>query len=150
MSAIPWKLFSSYCDPNKVQNKDGSIGCAVGMLFLPKTEPELSAHIKIVETVMNKSGFEVLGFRDVPVDKTILGSLSADFVPVIKQVVVRGGSTANGMSSGFDTSNDIEKALYDARREIHGLFRQFDFDFTNAYVCSLSSKTIIYKGIYII
>eukprot|EP01041_Mallomonas_annulata_P009114 gene9114-18882_t len=147
MSAIPWKLFSSYCDPTKVVNGDGSTGCAVGMLFLPKTDPLLTKHIDIVNDVLTKNGFEVLGFRDVPVDTSVLGELSLQFVPVLRQVVLRGGTSAShGTKSGFATSKDIEKALYDARREIHGRFRQSDFDFTNAYVASLSSKTIIYKG----
>ena len=157
---------------------------------------------------------KVLGFRDVPVDPSVLGNaaaataacchsltvsycsiitirhsivflynclmlvfagaLSKDYVPVVKQVVLRAGG--EGPESGFDTSEQLEAALYEARREIHvsdrdrisvccsvsiimlccvmfvvyvvlqGRFRQNDFDFTNAYVCSLSSKTIIYKG----
>ena len=36
MSSIPWKLFANICDPTKVSNKDGTIGCGVGMLFLPR------------------------------------------------------------------------------------------------------------------
>lgn len=36
LSGIPWKLFAPYVDPTKVSNKDGSTGCAVGMVFLPK------------------------------------------------------------------------------------------------------------------
>jgi len=144
MSAIPWKLFSDYCDPEKVKNKDGTTGCAVGMLFLPREEPQTSEHIKIVEDVLNRSGFTVLGFRDVPVDKGVLGELSLQFVPVLKQVIVRGGR--EGEDSGFETDEELESELYAARREIHGLFRKEDFDFTNAYVTSLSSRTLIYKG----
>lgn len=144
MTAIPWKLFSSICDPTSIQNKDGSTGCAVGMLFLPRSEPQLAEHIDVVKEVLSRSGLSLLGFRDVPVDVNVLGSLSKQFVPFIRQVVVRGGS--GGPDSGFESSADLERRLYDCRREILGRFRQFDFDFTNAYVCSLSSKTIIYKG----
>jgi len=70
----------------------------------------------------------------------VLGVLSRDFVPVIKQAVI---IRASG-SAPFESTSALENALYETRRLIQGQFRVNKFD--EAYVCSLSSRTIVYKG----
>jgi glutamate synthase (NADPH) large chain len=79
-------------------------------------------------------------WRKVPVDSNVLGSLSAEFVPSIRQVVIQARN--KGIKG---TQAEFEKMLYDVRREIQGYFRKMES--SQSYVCSLSSKTIVYKGL---
>jgi glutamate synthase (ferredoxin) len=95
------------------------------------------AAFRTVEKSIKANGLTIAGWRDVPVDESVLGTLSAAFVPVIRQVVM----IADG---SMDNEKDFDKHLYDVRREIMGYFRLQGN--VNAYVCSLSSKTIVYKG----
>ena len=88
MTAIPWRLFSDICDPNAILNEDGTPACAVGMAFLPREADKLSEAVKMVENIVTLSGMRVAGWRQVPVDGSVLGSLSADFVPTIRQIVL--------------------------------------------------------------
>lgn len=140
MTAIPWKLYRDIiADEKSVLNKDGSIASAVGMIFLPKNEEFRAEVVEMVTTIFEKSDFKVLGWRDVPVDKSFLGELSAEFVPHIKQIVVQSTEKTIGVDS-----KDFNKKLYKIRREIQGNFRKLQSE--ESYVCSLSSKTLIYKG----
>lgn len=86
MTSIPWELFTDLCDPKANPNADGSSSCAVGMIFLPKEENLQIAALRSVEKSIRDNGMEVAGWRDVPVDENVLGSLSRDFVPTIRQV----------------------------------------------------------------
>lgn len=87
-----------------------------------------------IESFFKKNGFSVIGWRDVPTDDSALGVTALSAKPRIKQLLI-------------DTKdierNKIEKSLYIVRRQIE---REFEKD---AYVCSLSSKTISYKGMLV-
>merc|ERR1711871_1607123 len=140
LTSIPWKLFSSIIDPSKHSNKDGSVAAAVGQIFLPRDPENVKVAMASVESSIEAVGLKVVGWRDVPSDPTYLGALSRDFVPTIKQVVVTAGD-----GQQFDNQEQLDKTLYDARRKMQGLFRMNSFH-NEAYVCSLSSRTIVYKG----
>eukprot|EP01036_Dinobryon_divergens_P031507 gene31507-40915_t len=139
LTAIPWELFKDKIDPKAVSNSDGSIATAVGMMFLPRDEQTSNSVIEKMNSVFSSYKLTVKGWRDVPVDSSVLGSLSADFVPRIKQVFVQAEA-----SNTFLDERAFEDVLYTARREIQGYFRQIKN--TESYTCSLSSKTIVYKG----
>ena len=139
MTAIPWDLFSGMCNPAENLNKDGSASCAVGMVFLPKPKDQFDVAHAAVESIVKNAGLVLAGWRDVPVNPTVLGTLSAEFVPLIKQVVIKAAP-----GKAYESEAAFEKVLYDVRREIQGTFRLQGQ--TNAYVCSLSSKTVVYKG----
>lgn len=139
MTAIPWKLYSSMIDPTKHSNKDGSIAAAVGQIFLPQNPEDAKIAIDSVETSVKAAGLKLVGWRDVPVDPEYLGDLSRDFVPTIKQVVVTAGD-----GQQFKDQEEMDKTLYEARRKMHGLFRMNSYE--GAYVCSFSTRTIVYKG----
>lgn len=138
LTSIPWGLLKSHVDPASALNTDGTTACAVGMTFLPKDAAMYDKFMALIKDISTKRGFEVLGIRDVPTDSSVLGELSKDFVPKIRQLFfrARAGSSA--------TQRDFEQRLYDLRREIQGNFRKAGSQ--EAYVCSLSSKTIVYKG----
>lgn len=82
---------------------------------------------------------DIKAWRDVPVDMNVLGKLSAAFVPTIRQVIVQASP-----KSVKGNEKEFEKLLYDIRREIQGYFRKMQSSMS--YICSLSSKTIVYKG----
>ena len=77
-----------------------------------------SEAIAMIERVVKKSGLKVIGWRDVPVDSSVLGELSRDFVPSMKQIIVQPEAAKQ-----FDTATSLDKALYEVRREIQGYFR---------------------------
>ena len=139
LTGIPWKLFRDICDPAKSLNGDGTTACAVGMIFLPFNEEKLAETVRDVERIVGLSGMKLLGWRQVPVDTSVLGELAAEYVPNVRQMVLSG--------EGFKTQQEFESALYAMRREIQGLFRVLAPEGEiPSYVCSLSSKTIVYKG----
>ena len=115
---IPWKLFDKV-DLDKVTNIDGSIASAVAQIFLPDGE-ELSRAMQFVENVAKKSGLDIVQWRDVPVNENVLGELSREFVPTVKQVVFQLSTELAAKTANRD---EFELILYDARREIQGHFR---------------------------
>jgi len=138
LTSIPWGLFKSFVDPTSALNADGTTACSVAMVFLPKDMTLYEKYVTIMKDISSKRGFEILGIRDVPTDSNVLGALSKDFVPQIRQVFFR-------LKAGsVNTQRDLEQQLYELRREIQGKFRELGSQ--EAYVCSLSSKTIVYKG----
>ncbi len=108
----------------------------VGMLFLPSDGLKRAQAKKMLEIIVAKEGMEFLGWRDVPVDPEILGQKARDCMPCICQCFVRRPeSCARGL--------EFERKLYVARR----VFERSD---PNTYVPSFSSRTIVYKGMFLV
>ncbi|MSO75587.1 MAG: glutamate synthase large subunit [Alphaproteobacteria bacterium] len=113
---------------------------AVGQVFLPKDLASRARCEAFVEKVIDQEGQRVLGWRDVPVDRTGLGESVLRLEPAIRQVfVARGGNCPD--------QDAFERKLYVVRRQIQNGWRESDphaqRDF---YIPSLSSRTIVYKG----
>jgi glutamate synthase domain-containing protein 2/glutamate synthase domain-containing protein 1/glutamate synthase domain-containing protein 3 len=118
--------------------KAGEYG--VGMIFLPKKKTLASKCIKAIENAITNEGFEVLGWRDVPVDLKCLGKLADDSCPDIKQVFIGKNYT--------DLDPDaFERKLYVARRMVEKKLGGIPEIGDQFYVVSLSAKTIVYKGL---
>ncbi|MDZ4826019.1 MAG: glutamate synthase large subunit [Actinomycetota bacterium] len=100
---------------------------AAGIAFLPVDDPD--AAITGIEKVLRDEGFDVLGWRDVPVDSTQPGKSARDVMPVFGQVFV----SKNGM-----TGDVLERHIYMARKRIEHEVK--------IYFPSLSSKVVVYKG----
>jgi glutamate synthase (NADPH/NADH) large chain len=115
---------------------DGEYG--VGMLFLP-VKPGLAARCrKCVEQVAAAEGCAVLGWRQVPVDGSILGEFAARSQPGIEQVFISRGGVAR---------EAFERKLYVIRRSIEKAVGEFrNGDYSQFYIASMSSRTIVYKG----
>ncbi|OCG04778.1 glutamate synthase large subunit [Gilliamella apis] len=107
---------------------------AVGMLFLSQDEAEAQASRKIVEEELAEETLYVLGWREVPIDKSVLGEIALSSLPRIEQVFVNA-------PAGW-TKIDLERRLYMVRRRIEK--RVLDDTF---YVCSFSNQVNIYKGL---
>ena len=114
----------------------------VGNIFLPQDDKQRQHCISIVEKVVNNEGQTLIGWRDVPVDsiKADVGDTARNSQPVIKQLII-------GNTEGID-NDAFEGVLYIIKKHISKVIRT-DESLSQAllfYVCSLSTRVIIYKG----
>ncbi|GLU12011.1 hypothetical protein SLE2022_287200 [Rubroshorea leprosula] len=114
---------------------------AVGMFFLPTSDSRREESKNVFTKVAESLGHKVLGWRSVPTDNTGLGNSALQTEPVIEQVFITPSPTSEA---------DLEQQMYILRRLSmvairaalnlqHGGSRDF-------YICSLSSRTVVYKG----
>ena len=108
----------------------------IGMFFFPQDELARNQAKKMFEVIIDKEGMEFLGWREVPTDPTKLGKKAVDCMPCIMQAFVR---RPKDVAKGLD----FDRKLYVARR----VFEQSN---DNTYVVSLSSRTIVYKGMFLV
>ena len=114
---------------------DASI--AVGMCFLPTQANACEEAMSLIKDVLLGDGLPVLGWRDVPVRPEVLGTSARAAMPAIKQVLV-------GRPAGAD-DDTWERQLYTARREME--HRALARGLEPFYICSLSCRTVVYKGL---
>ncbi len=108
----------------------------VGMFFFPQDELKRNQAKKMFETIVDKEGLEFLGWRRVPIAPDILGKAAVECMPYIMQCFIRKPS-------------DVEKGLAFDRR-LYIARRVFEQSNENTYVVSLSSRTIVYKGMFLV
>ncbi len=112
----------------------------VGQIFLPRTDlAKQEAARTIVEREILNLGFYIYGWRQPPVDVSIIGQKAADTRPEIEQVMFRDGQSRSAEA--------MERALYICRRRIEKSAREAGIP--SFYVCSLSHKSLIYKGMFL-
>ena len=116
----------------------GSYG--VGMVFLPQPAKQRAECEKLLAQALDDHGLTALGWRDVPCDNSQLGEMAKQAEPVVRQVIVDGG--------GLDEAT-LERKLYLARRRAERLVNDTMGAWGEEYyVCSLSVRTVIYKGMF--
>ncbi len=117
---------------------------AVGQIFFPKDEAHRAACIEIVERTLAEEGLPCLGWRDVPTDAT-RADLPESVVacePVIRQVFIGRGEIAD--------QDAFERKLFVARKVISRRVAELGFDDpAKFYICSMSSRTLVYKGMFL-
>ena len=107
---------------------------AVGMAFLPADAGACEKAIDAIEATVNEVGLSVLGWRDLPINPSCLGRTALAAMPTFKQLFV----SDPGGATGIDLDRKAFVARKRSRRELEG-----DLD---TYFASLSSRTIVYKG----
>ncbi|PXV86012.1 glutamate synthase domain-containing protein 2 [Lachnotalea glycerini] len=108
----------------------------IGMFFFPQDELKRNQARKMFEIIVEKEGLEFLGWREVPIRKEILGHKALECMPCIMQgFIKRPRKIAQGI--------EFDRRLYIIRR----VFEQSNDD---TYVVSLSSRTIVYKGMFLV
>jgi glutamate synthase (NADPH/NADH) large chain len=113
---------------------------AVGMVFLPRTNfAQQEACRTIVESALLRLGYVIRGWRQVPVDTGVLGEKAAATRPEIEQILI-------GVPSARDEET-VERELYLIRRRIER--QALAESITDFYICSLSARSIIYKGLFL-
>jgi glutamate synthase (NADPH/NADH) large chain len=114
--------------------KEGDYG--IGMFFFPQRELARKQAMKMFEVIVEKEGLEFICWREVPTTPGILGKKAIDVMPCIMQAFIRRPET---VKAGMD----FDRKLYFVRR----IFEESNDD---TYVPSLSSKTIVYKGMFLV
>ncbi len=136
---IPQDFFIEKIE-NTGHNHDSSEVC-VGMVFLPRNNYSAQEQCRtIVESVLTKSNFNIYGWRQVPVNPKVLGDKAELTRPEIAQVLFKyNNKEINGKK--------LEIKLYEARRKIEK--ESINNNLSSFYICSFSSKSIIYKGMFL-
>ena len=136
MTHIPWKLLGKWCDANGISGfAEGS--SAVGQCMLPTDASKAAEAKKILEASCVAEGLKVLGWREVPVDNSVVGPLAKMTCPKMEQILVDG--------SGMDRE-ELERKLFIARKTCEKT-ANVDAELAESfYICTLSSRTIVYKG----
>ncbi len=115
---------------------------AVGMIFMPRTDLGAQETCRtIVESVIIEAGYTIYGWRQVPVDVSVIGLKAQATRPEIEQIMIAGP-----MPDEVDAA-EFEKNLYLIRRRIEK--RVIAAQISGFYICSLSCRSIIYKGLFL-
>jgi len=110
----------------------------VAMVFLPTEASARPRARKLLEASAQGSGLDVLGWRTVPVDPSMLGGVALESLPGIEQLLLAKAPDLSGI--------EFERLLYLARRRAEAAYREHDVD---AYIVSMSARTIVYKGLMV-
>ncbi|WP_174279312.1 glutamate synthase large subunit [Sphingomonas bacterium] len=115
---------------------------AVGMIFLPRTDLGAQETCRtLVESAIIDAGYAIYGWRQVPVDVSVIGMKAQATRPEIEQIMIAG--------PGLDETDaaEFEKNLYLVRRRIEQ--RVIAAQISGFYICSLSCRSIVYKGLFL-
>ena len=135
MLQISHKFFNKACKEAGINiGKEREYG--IGMFFFPNDELRLRQAKKMFEIIVEKEGMTFLGWREVPTVPTVLGKKAVECMPKILQgFVAKPADVEKGL--------DFDRKLYIARK----VFEQSNEE---SYVVSLSSRTIVYKGMFLV
>ena len=135
MLQISHKFFKKVTKPLGIElGEEREYG--VGMFFFPQDELARNQAKKMFEIIVKKEGLDFLGWRDVPIHPELIGTKAVNCMPYIAQAFInKPGETNKGL--------EFDRKLYVSRR----IFEQSN---DNTYVVSLSSRTIVYKGMFLV
>ncbi len=113
---------------------------AVGMMFLPQQEGSREQAQNLLSEYVAAEGLELLGWRDVPVNNADLGESVIPTEPVVRQVFIGRGAASRDQQA-------FERKLFVVRKQVENAVRNRTLEGGDAfYFTSLSSRTIVYKG----
>ncbi|MCR5671700.1 MAG: glutamate synthase large subunit [Butyrivibrio sp.] len=114
--------------------KAGDYG--IGMFFFPQDDMKRMFAKRMLEVIAEKENLKVLGWRDVEIHPEILGEVARNCMPHISQCFIeRPADVARGL--------DFDRRLYCLRRE-------YEKSSEDTYICSFSSRTVVYKGMFLV
>ena len=135
LTQIPHDFFKKVCTFEKIELGEAR-SYAVGMFFFPQNELQKRQSQKMFEVITKKAGLKFLGWRKAPVVKAVLGNKALESMPEICQGFIERPKKAK-------EDIDFDRMLYIVRRE-------FEQSSTHTYVLSLSCRTIVYKGMFLV
>ncbi len=135
LTQIPHAFFQRVTQPLSIR-LGGEREYGVGMFFFPQDELKRNQAKKMFEIIVEKEGMEFLGWREVPCMPAVLGQKAVECMPCILQGFV-------------EKPADVEKGI-DFDRKLYIARRVFEQSSDNTYVVSLSSRTIVYKGMFLV
>ena len=132
---ISHKFFKKACKKEGIEiGQEREYG--IGQFFFPQHEIKRAQAKKMFEIIVEKEGLEFLGWREDPVVPEVLGHKARECMPCIMQAFIK---KPDDLEKGIA----FDRKLYIARRE-------FEQSNDNTYVCSMSSRTIVYKGMFLV
>ncbi|SHN57740.1 glutamate synthase (ferredoxin) [Butyrivibrio hungatei DSM 14810] len=132
---ISHKFFSKEAAKNGIKlKKAGDYG--IGMFFFPQDDMKRMFAKRMLEVIAEKEGLKVLGWRDVETHPEILGEVAVNCMPHISQCFI-------------ERPADVEKGI-DFDRRLYCLRREYEKSSEDTYICSFSSRTIVYKGMFLV
>ena len=139
LSQIPHEFFLA--EANEAGFKLPEFGhYGIGMLFLPQDDTFRNEVEALIEKIVEEEGQATLGWRDVPVDNSDIADAAKDVEPVIKQIFIQ-------RSSECDKQTAFERKLFVIRKRIEIAVNKLNpEDSAKFYIPSMSSRTIVYKG----
>src|SRR5438552_705480 len=141
LTQIPHRLFYEEAARLGLDLKPGQ-PFAVGAFFLPREPGALARATAIVEDVLREEGLPILGWREIPVDPTVLGATAHATCPTLRHALI-----ATPAGGGWPDDAAWERALYLARHTIDARVAEAGPELTPFFVCSLSCRTIVYKAL---
>ncbi len=136
--AIPQDFFKRHAEGSGHRVLDGPI--AVGQVFLPRTDLAAQERCRmIVEREITAAGLRIYGWRQVPVDTSVIGRKAEAARPEIEQIML-------GDPRGRPIE-EYERLLYLVRRRIEKAVAESQL--ADFYICSLSARSVIYKGLFL-
>ncbi|MFE3289341.1 glutamate synthase large subunit [Rhodococcus sp. NPDC059234] len=123
---------------------EGANAFAAGICFLPQDEATRSAAVARIHAIAAEEGLEVLGWRDVPVDPdgADIGTAARDCMPHMRQLFVAATPGPAGRPAGLD----LDRLVYALRKRAEQSTAEVEAEGSGVYFPSLSSRTIVYKG----
>ena len=135
LTQVPHKFLKKACHKLGIElGREREYG--VGMFFFPQNELQRSQAKKMFEVIVEKEGLKFLGWREVVVYSNVLGEKALASMPVILQAFI-------ARPDYIESDLEFDRKLYVVRR----VFEQSN---DNTYVPSLSSRTIVYKGMFLV
>jgi glutamate synthase (ferredoxin) len=135
LTQIPHKYFTKIMKENGVDLPDKR-QYGVGMFFFPQNDLDMRQAKSMFEIIVKKAGLKILAWREVNTSPEVLGNTAKECMPHISQVFIERPERAQ-------TDLEFDRMLYIIRRE-------FEQSNVNTYVPSLSCRTIVYKGMFLV
>ncbi len=112
----------------------------VGMIFLPRTNySDQEKCREIIESALLENNYYIYGWRQVPINSSVLGKTADQSRPEIAQVMFKKNEHLK--------TNDLERDLFETRKKIEKVAREDQLK--EFYICSFSSRSIVYKGMFL-
>ncbi|MFX3673630.1 MAG: glutamate synthase large subunit [Paenisporosarcina sp.] len=140
LTQIPHRFFEKQCKKEDIfLPREGEYG--VGMVFLPKDHNLRKKSKDIFERIITEEGQTFLGWRPVPINDSFVGKVAAKSKPAIQQVFIQKANDIQGKL-------EFERKLYIIRKRIEREMASVK-GYEDVYISSLSTRTIVYKGMLI-
>lgn len=140
LTQIPHRFFQKQCEKENIfLPREGEYG--VGMVFLPKDHDTRKQSKELFERIIAEEGQTFLGWRPVPINDSFVGKVATKTKPTIRQVFIQA-------SENLKDQMDFERKLYVIRKRVEKELAILP-GYEDVYISSLSTRTIVYKGMLI-
>jgi glutamate synthase (NADPH/NADH) large chain/glutamate synthase (ferredoxin) len=142
LTQIPHSFFVKQCDKENFDLPEEG-GYGIGMVFLPQDPETRKKTQKLVQSIVVDEGQVFLGWRTVPTNDSFVGDMAKKSKPFIRQMFI-------APSTNINDQDEFERKLYVLRKRLEKEAQPADKEHRDGlYICSLSTRIIVYKGMLI-